>query len=154
LENGRVHQVNISDGGVPKLPILEARVSALGVEGDRQATPDVHGGPERALCLFSLEEIERLAGEGHPITPGSIGENVTISGIDWSGVKPGTRMRLGEELSVEITDYAYPCNTIKRSFKGGDMNLVNSRLGRASRVYARVLHPGAIRQGDAIQIET
>lgn len=70
----RVYQISMSNGGVPKLPVPEARMTTLGVEGDRQRNPDIHGGPERAVCLFSLEVIEALQTEGHPIAPGSAGD--------------------------------------------------------------------------------
>src|ERR687894_986709 len=64
---GRVFRINLSNGGVPKLPVAEARVTANGIVGDRQRYPVFHGGPERAISLFSLEVIERLRAEGHPI---------------------------------------------------------------------------------------
>jgi len=75
---GRIFQLNISPGGVPKLPLREAMVGELGLEGDGHSFPDIHGGPERALCLFSLERILELQAEGHPIFPGAAGENITI----------------------------------------------------------------------------
>ena len=68
-----VHQINVSDGGVPKKPIREAKLTERGVEGDRQRNLKVHGGPDRAVCLYSLELLERLQGEGHPIHAGSSG---------------------------------------------------------------------------------
>ena len=55
-----LHQINVSDGGVPKRPVLEARVTKTGVEGDRQRNLNVHGGPDRAVCLFS-HELHRTA---------------------------------------------------------------------------------------------
>ena len=48
-----VYQINISDGGVPKLPVLEAKVSEQGLDGDRQRNLKLHGGPDRACGLFS-----------------------------------------------------------------------------------------------------
>src|SRR5919107_4461162 len=90
--------LNVSDGGVPKLPVARARVTSAGVEGDRQRKLTIHGGPDRALCLWSLELIEALRAEGHPVVPGSAGENVTISGVDWGRVVPGARLRLGSVL--------------------------------------------------------
>ncbi len=50
-------QINLSAGGVPKRAALRAQVTPLGLDGDLQAHPKVHGGPERALCLYSLERI-------------------------------------------------------------------------------------------------
>ncbi|TLY19306.1 MAG: hypothetical protein E6K66_11100 [Nitrospirae bacterium] len=78
-----VYQINLSDGGVPKRPVLEAVITTTGVEGDRQRNLKVHGGPYRALCLFSQDLIERLQDEGHSIEAGSSGENLTIAGLEW-----------------------------------------------------------------------
>ncbi|HLB44511.1 MAG TPA: hypothetical protein VJK49_03930, partial [Candidatus Limnocylindrales bacterium] len=64
---GRVLQVNVSPGGVPKLPIEMARVGKWGIVGDGHRDLTVHGGPHMALCLFGIEAIERLQAEGHPI---------------------------------------------------------------------------------------
>ena len=89
---GRVVQINISPGGVPKLPLREAMVGELGLEGDGHSFPDIHGGPERALCLFSLERILELQAEGHPIFPGAAGENITIVGLEWDKLQPGDRV--------------------------------------------------------------
>ena len=68
-----VHQINVSDGGVPKHPVLHTTISKDGLEGDRQRNLKVHGGPDRAVCLFSVELIERMQDEGHMIDAGSSG---------------------------------------------------------------------------------
>jgi MOSC domain-containing protein YiiM len=60
----RVHQLSVSDGGVPKFAVPQATITKRGVEGDRQRNPDIHGGPDRAVCVFSLEIIEALQAEG------------------------------------------------------------------------------------------
>ena len=52
---GRVVQINVSPGGAPKLPVPSARVTTDGLEGDGHRDLEHHGGPERALCLFSLD---------------------------------------------------------------------------------------------------
>ena len=150
---GTVHQLSVSGGGVPKLPVAEARVRLGGMDGDAQANLRHHGGPERALCLFSLERIEQFQAEGHPIAPGSAGENVTIAGLDWSRVVPGARLRLGGEVLVEVSSYTAPCKTNARWFAGGDFNRMNHQLHPGcSRVYARVLEEGALRVGDAVEL--
>ncbi|RMF36983.1 MAG: MOSC domain-containing protein [Chloroflexi bacterium] len=150
---GHIFQINISHGGVPKHPIREAEVTRLGIVGDHQNDTEHHGGPERALCLFSLERILALQAEGHPIFPGSTGENVTVVGLDWSQVTAGTRLRLGDEVLVEVTRHTTPCATIRDSFLGGDYSrLSQKRHPGWSRVYARVLQPGRIRIGDAVRL--
>ena len=125
---GRVFRINLSDGGVPKLPVAEARVTKGGVAGDRQKHTVFHGGPERAVSLFSLEVIERLRSEGHPIEPGSTGENVTVAGLDWSLLAPGSRLALGDEVVLEITSYAAPCGSIRASFAGGRFKRISQKV--------------------------
>jgi len=148
-----VVQINISPGGVPKLPVAAARVTADGLEGDGHRDLEHHGGPERALCLFSLEQIRALQAEGHRVTPGAIGENLTLEGVDWERVQPGAVLELGEEVRIEITRYTSPCFNIEPSFAGGDFARVSQKRHPGwSRVYAKVLQPGPIRQGDPVRL--
>ena len=56
-----------------------------GLEGDRQRDLRFHGGPLRAVSLYSLELIEALQAEGHPIAPGAMGENLTMAGVRRGG---------------------------------------------------------------------
>lgn len=152
--SGRIFQLNSSPGGVPKLAIREAEVTELGLVGDDHKFPDIHGGPERAVCLFSLERILELQSEGHPIFPGAVGENITISGIDWNYVTPGQKLSLGEEVLVEITSYTSPCNSIPESFVDGKYQRISQKLNPGySRVYARVLRPGRIKVGQRVQLD-
>lgn len=65
--SGTIAQINVSQGGVPKVAVVQAHVTAVGVGGDRQKNLKYHGGPDRAVCLWSLEIIETLCQEGHPI---------------------------------------------------------------------------------------
>lgn len=150
---GTVHSLNVSQGGVPKLPVLEAEVGPGGMAGDRQADRQSHGGPRRALCLYSLERIEALAAEGHSMFPGSAGDNVTVEGVDWSQVVPGSRLRLGESVLIEVTDYTAPCWKNACWFSDGDFNRMNQRTHPGwSRVYAKVLEGGLLRAGDGVEL--
>lgn len=146
-------QINVSQGGVPKLARAAAFVGGEGVEGDRQANLQVHGGPDRAVCLYALERIQALQAEGHPIFPGAIGENLTLTGLDWDKITPGIILHIGESLKLEITKYTTPCKTITAAFCEGDYGRVSqSNYPGWSRVYARVLNPGLIRPGDLVSI--
>lgn len=94
--SGRVAQINVNPaGGVPKHAVPRVEVTANGVRGDRQRDRRFHGDPTRGVSLFSLERIEALQVEGHSITPGSTGENLTIAGLDWSALQIGDRLRVG-----------------------------------------------------------
>jgi MOSC domain-containing protein YiiM len=150
---GRIFQINASDGGVPKLPLRQAEVSVRGLQGDRQRNLQVHGGPDRALCLYSLECILALQAEGHPIYPGSAGENVTVYGLEWSQVAPGMLLRLGSEVLLEITRYTDPCKNISPSFREEYSGRISQKLHPGwSRVYGRVLQTGQIRVGDKVEV--
>src|SRR3954467_4843209 len=116
MSSGRVLSVNVSEGGVPKLPIERAWVGPLGLDGDKHREMTVHGGPYRAVCLFAIEVIERLRAEGHPVGPGSVGENLTTTGVEWSLLPGGTRARIGNDLVIELTDDAAPCATQEHNF--------------------------------------
>ena len=149
----RVEQVNVNpEGGVPKLPVPQAFVSVFGVEGDLQRDIMFHGGPFRAVSLFSLELILALQAEGHPIAPGSTGENLTISGLDWSRLSPGDHLRAGNEVVLQLTDYAAPCTTIVDSFLHWNVTRIAQQVHPGwSRLYAAVLEEGIVRPGDPVE---
>lgn len=149
---GRIHQINVSQGGVPKYAVASARVGASGLEGDAHRGSQ-HGGPERAVCLYSLELIERLRAEGHPIVPGSVGENVTLCGVDFDTITPGTRLHLGSEVVLEVTRYTTPCVNITAAFKGGDFaRILHKNHPGESRVYAKVIQGGRLAAGDQVRV--
>ena len=143
-------QLSISRGGVPKHAILEAEVTRAGIAGDVQKHLKFHGGPERALCLFALEVIERLRAEGHPIAPGSTGENITIRGLPWAELDVGARLALGATVVVEITSLTIPCKQIAGSFV--DREFRRLLLRGDARLYARVLAGGTLRPGDPVVV--
>ena len=149
---GVVHQLNVSPGGVPKLPVERVALGADGLAGDDHDDKAHHGGPDRAVCLYALERIEALRQEGHPVAPGHLGENVTVSGLDWDQVRPGAQLRIGP-ARIEVTRYTTPCNTIRASFAGGAFNRIHeARRPGWSRVYARVVEGGEIARGDAVEV--
>jgi MOSC domain-containing protein YiiM len=150
---GRIFQLNTSPGGVPKLPVREAMVGEMGLEGDGHSFPDIHGGPERALCLFSLECILELQAEGHPIFPGAAGENVTIVGLEWDKLVPGDQLALGNEVLIEITRYTTPCNSMEPAFLDGNYARLSQKANPGhSRVYAKVLKTGRLAIGQPVRV--
>lgn len=152
-DQGRIVQISVSDGGVPKTAVPAARITEDGVEGDRQRDLEHHGGPDRAVCLFSMERIRDLQGEGHAIVPGAVGENVTVEGIDWDAVLPQSRILLGEGVALEVTRYTSPCFNIKGAFADGNYARISQKRHAGwSRVYARVLVPGIVREGDPVRV--
>ncbi len=145
---GEIVSLHRSPGGVPKTFVAEVAVTRDGLEGDGHRYY-LHGGEDKALCLYAMELIEALQAEGHPIAPGTTGENVTLRGLDWRRMVPGARVQLGAVLA-ELTDYATPCKTITGSFHDGRSTRIGQKVHPGwSRVYGRVVVPGVLRVGDA-----
>lgn len=149
---GRVESINASPGGVPKAGVFEGLITENGLDGDRQGNPRIHGGPDRAISLYSLDVIRALRREGHPIAVGSAGENLTVSGLEWSAVVPGAEIEVGE-VRLLVTKYASPCESIADAFLAGDSTRISQKLHPGwSRVYCRVLSGGLIRVGDPVSL--
>lgn len=148
---GRVFQLSISGGGVPKHRIPSGEVGPAGLAGDSQRDLRAHGGPDRALCIYAVEQLALLRMQGHRLAAGSLGENVTTEGIDWSEVTPGVRLRFGPDVLVEVTEYAAPCWKNARWFTDRNFNRISQETHPgSSRVYARILCRGTISEGDPV----
>ncbi|MCX4818796.1 MOSC domain-containing protein [Streptomyces sp. NBC_01142] len=125
---------------------------AGGVAGDTVCDLRHHGGTDQAVYAFAREDLDYWEQElGRPIAPGAFGENLTTLGLDVNGAKIGERWRIGPELVLEVTSGRVPC----RTFAGwlGERGWVRRFTQRgAPGAYLRVIEPGEIRAGDAIEI--
>ena len=152
MPKGMLLSINTSNGGVPKRPRAYALVTATGVEGDRQRDLRHHGGPDRAVCLYSFDRIRELQGEGHPVSVGLLGENLTLLDVDWQRLTPGMGVRVGE-VHLTLTAFAVPCRNLSAHFEGARIGRVSQKLHPGwSRVYARVDRPGTVWIGDPVRI--
>lgn len=150
----RVISVNVSPGGVPKLPVPEQWVGRLGLADDRHDEPEPeHGGPDQAVCLYSVEAIARVGADGHTAFPGAYGENLTLEGVEMDSVAPGDLLTVGDGgLVLELTKRAEPCQTIAHWFVEHRIGRINSRQYPAdARWYARVITEGPVRPGDQVE---
>jgi MOSC domain-containing protein YiiM len=144
---GILVQLNISPGGMPKLPVLHAMVSFDGVAGDWQKNRKYHGGQNRAVCLYSEELYNWLRADfGINLTHGSVGENFTTRGIDLDALNPGDRLRVGLCL-IEITDVRIPCRNLNQWHE----RLLDVIKGHSGWM-AKVIQEGIVRQGDPIEL--
>ena len=135
------------------MSVSGAQVARSGLVGDAQNDTIHHGGPDRAVCIYSLELIRALQQEGHPIDVGTAGENLTIEGVDWQLVAPGALLSVGDHVLLEVVSFTNPCKTIKDSFIDGKFARIAQKLHPGwSRVYARVLKDGRICPGDPVQV--
>lgn len=131
---------------MPKLPVLLARVTRDGVGGDWQKNRKYHGGPDRAVCLFSEELYGWLREQGIDLQNGSVGENFTTSGVDLMALGVGDRLRVGECL-IEITDVRTPC----RNLNQWHPDLLSMMKGRSGWV-AKVVEEAIVKPGDSIEV--
>lgn len=151
-QQGSVVQLSISDGGVPKAAVATVEVGPRGFVGDRQGDRKHHGRPFQAVCLWSSEVIDALATEGHPIGPGLAGENLTISGIDWTTIRPGVRLLVGD-VTLEVSGFAEPCRKNDQWFVDRSDRIDHRLHPGWSRAYAWVVEPGTIAVGDDVIVE-
>ncbi|HUY31786.1 MAG TPA: MOSC domain-containing protein [Pirellulales bacterium] len=138
--DGRLVAVSVSAGGVPKRPIPVAHVSRTGILGDRHAH-EKHNRSDRALSLIDVEILRQLAEEGFPLEPGTVGENLTVEGLQVQRMPPGTVLRIGE-LVLRLEQPRKPCYVLDAI----DPALKDAIVGRCGYM-ASVLRGGAVRAG-------
>jgi MOSC domain-containing protein YiiM len=149
VPTGSILQISVSRGGVPKRAIPEADLGPLGIAGDDQAHPQIHGGPRQAILLIASEAIAELTAQGYPLYPGALGENITTLCLDHAQWRPGQRWRLGHAI-VEFTKLREPCHQLNVYGPGIQKAIcANWALGG---IYATILQPGTIRPGDPISL--
>lgn len=157
---GRLLQVNVSPGGVPKKPVAKAFVNFERVEGDDWRFKDVHGGPKQVILMIANETIADLSSAGYPVFPGALGENFTTEDLDYRRIRFGDRFRAGAELEFRITKLRAPCRTIRvygsdigkslYDSKARDHDPTSERWGRGG-FYAEILKEGSVQPGDTIE---
>lgn len=130
--------------GTRKIAVDEAFLKKEhGLEGDAHA-----GTWHRQVSFLASEEIDKAREKGLEVTFGDFAENIATTGVDWKNIPVGSRIRLGQNVLVEITQIGKEChNRCAIYYKAGDC--IMPREG----VFARVLEEGIIRCGDPISIE-
>ncbi len=135
-----------------KVPVTgPVRAWGVNLVGDAQADRKAHGGPDKALYAYAGEDLEWWSGQlGLELGPGSMGENLTTSGLDLSEAVVGERWEVGSVV-LQVTQPRIPC--YKLGIRMGDDRLPE-RFADARRhgVYLRILAEGALRVGDEIQV--
>jgi len=128
--------------GVRKKNVGEAELKAdWGIVGDAHA-----GHWHRQVSLLAMESIEKMRQRGLNVGPGSFAENLTTQGLDLLSLPIGSRVRVGEEVVLEITQHGKVCHDRCAIYEmAGDC--VMPREG----VFAKVLRGGQVKAGDKIE---
>ncbi len=153
----RVHSLHTKprtagEHGLPKPEVFESEVTELGFEADyNHYRQSKHAGTrDRAVLVLSLETMHTLASEGWPVSPGDLGENVTLEHFAYDRLVVGDRIAVGDELLLEITEACQPCKNLEVLPYVGKEKItafMKTLLGRRG-WYARVIRPGHARKGD------
>jgi len=111
----------------------------------------------RQVHLFDGEILDVLASEGFPLTPGILGENITVEGLDSLALPTGTLLRIGDEALIGLTGVRNPCAQIEARFPGLLKRMVHrdeaGELHRITGAMSVVLQPGTVRVGDGITVQ-
>jgi MOSC domain-containing protein YiiM len=158
--SGRILRLSVKaktpgEHGLPKSAVSELRVTSAGAEGDynHYRTRQLAGDPDQAILLLTDDNIAQLRTEGWPVHPGDLGENITLTQIADTELRPGNRVQLGEVI-LEVTRECDPCTELHSlpyvgSVRGPEF--VRTMMHRRG-WYARVLVPGPIQLDTPVSV--
>lgn len=146
MSQAKIISINISAGGVPKLPRPTVRVSITGLEGDGHNHVK-HNTPLQAVCIQDLEKLEELSKNNYSLSPGQAGENLTVRNLHVNSLPVGTILEFSGGVVLEISKIRKPCYV---------MDVISNRLkedaiGRHG-MYAKVLKEGMLTVGEEIKV--
>ena len=141
---GAINAISISkEKGTQKVNVPEAELGAgFGIIGDAHA-----GNWHRQVSLLAVESIDKMVAKGAKVSPGNLAENITTEGLNLLGLSVGSKLKLGEDAELEITQFGKQCHNRCEIFEQvGDC--IMPREG----VFARVTIPGRIKVGDVVEV--
>ena len=143
-----VLSINISKGGIPKLPVDSIRVTSAGLAGDGH-NHEKHRTPMQAICLQDVERLEELGRQGYSLSPGTTGENLTVGNLNVNGLPLGAKLQFSGGVVIEISKVRKPCYV---------MDAIHPQLKvdalRRHGMYAQVLKEGTLNNGETINVIT
>jgi MOSC domain-containing protein YiiM len=143
-KTGKIIAVSVSlKKGVKKTNIISGKLlENYGLENDAHA-----GDWHRQVSLLALESIAKIRAKGLDVNPGDFAENITTEGIRLWELPVGTRMKLGEDALLEVTQIGKECHDRCAIFhQVGDC--VMPREG----IFVRVIAEGKVKPGNVVQV--
>jgi MOSC domain-containing protein YiiM len=142
-----VLSVNVSKGGIPKLPVDSCVVSFDGLDGDGR-DHDKHISRDRAISLIDREILDQLEAEGYELSPGAVGENLTVENLNVQELEPGDLLTFSGGVVIELVEGRRPCFVLDPL----GVDLKKDIVGRCGYL-ARVITEGELARGESIQIQ-
>ena len=141
---GTIEAICVSEAkGTRKRPVGSAVFrTGHGIEGD------AHAGPwHRQVSILAAEDIAQVRNGGlHDLAAGDFAENIIVAGLDLGAFGLGTRLRLGKDVILGVTQIGKTCHSRCRIYElTGDC--IMPRVG----LFARVEGGGEVRVGDAVE---
>jgi len=142
---GKIVAVSRSEHkGTKKINVLEGVLKEnYGLVDDAHADSGTH----RQVSLLAIESIEKMRQLGFNISPGDFAENLTSEGIDLVSLPIGTRLSIGKEIILEVTQIGKECHTGCAIY-----HQIGKCIMPKEGVFARVIHGGLVRAGDSIEV--
>jgi MOSC domain-containing protein YiiM len=149
-------RVKSGRSGIDKRPVAHpVLLDVGGVEGDTICDTANHGGPDQAVYAYSTDDLAFWARElGQEFTPGGVGENLTLDGIDCSGALVGERWRIGDPDDgplLQVRGPRIPCRVFAGFREVPDLIKRFLAAGRPGS-YLAVERPGYVRAGDPVTV--
>jgi MOSC domain-containing protein YiiM len=135
-----------------KSPVA-SRVAARGVnlEGDDQADREAHGGPDKAVYAYAIEDTRWWEEElGRSLEHGEFGENLTTEGIDVTNALVGERWEIGSTV-LEVSEPRVPCWRLAVRMEDNGFPRQFTKAGRPG-TYLRIAVEGTLGSGDEIRV--
>lgn len=156
LNTGRPAALNLPHGltrsAIVKAPVVGPReLTPTGLVGDEQADLRVHGGPDKAVCVYPFDHYLYWRGRlGHELAPGAFGENFTTSGLLETEVCIGDTYGVGNVV-VQVSQPRSPCYRLAALHSRPDMVKLVVSTGYTG-FYLRTLRPGTVEPGARITL--
>lgn len=115
-----------------------------GLVGDAHADCCTH----RQVSLLAVESIDKMLALGLAVGPGDFAENLTTEGIDLVSLAPGTRISIGGEAILEVTQIGKECHTPCAIYRQAGECVMPTEG-----IFARVIRGGVVKSEDSIKVE-
>jgi MOSC domain-containing protein YiiM len=142
-----VLSINVSSGGIPKLPVDSCAVTLDGLAGDGR-DHDKHISRDRAVSLIDQEILDQLTKEGYEVPWGAVGENITVENLDVQSLEPDDRLAFSGGVVIELVEGRRPCFVLDPL----GVELKKDIVGRCGYL-ARVITEGTMSAGETIEVQ-